>query len=199
MAIVAPLRRIRMTRQEFEQLPQGPPYYDYIRGEAVEVNRPSGRHQQLVVWLAASLWQFARRHRLGEVWADINVELPTGDVLSPDVVYLQTDHLARYDESRGYILGTPDLVVEVLSPSTAAYDRVEKFDAYRRASVPWVWLVDQETLVVEEYEWTPEGYLCVQTVGASTPFQPRLFPQWQARLVEVFAPDTAGSADLSSP
>ncbi len=192
MATVVPSRRIRLTRQEFEQLPQGPPYYDYIGGEAIEVNRPSGRHQQLVVWLAASLWQFVRSKGLGEVWADINVDLPTGDVLSPDVVYLKTDHLQRYDEARGYIVGTPDLVVEVLSPSTAVYDRVDTFDAYRRAGVPWVWLVDQDTLVVEEYQWTPEGYLCVETVGGHAIFQPRLFAQWQVRLEEVFTQSGEG-------
>ncbi len=192
MATVVPSRRIRLTRQEFEQLPQGPPYYDYIGGEAIEVNRPSGHHQQLVVWLAASLWQFVRSKGLGEVWADINVDLPTGDVLSPDVVYLKTDHLQRYDEARGYIVGTPDLVVEVLSPSTAVYDRVDKFDAYRRAGVPWVWLVDQDTLVVEEYQWTPEGYLCVETVGGHAIFQPRLFAQWQVRLEEVFTQSGEG-------
>jgi len=192
MAIVVPSRRIRLTRQEFEQLPQGPPYYDYIGGEAIEVNRPSGRHQQLVVWLAASLWQFVRSKGLGEVWADINVDMPTGDVLSPDIVYLKTDHLERYDEERGYVVGTPDLVVEVLSPSTAAYDRVDKFDAYRRAGVPWVWLVDQDTLVIEEYQWTPEGYLCVETVGGHAIFQPRLFPEWQVRLEEVFVPGRGG-------
>ncbi len=192
MATVVPSRRIRLTRQEFEQLPQGPPYYDYIGGEAIEVNRPSGRHQQLVVWLAASLWQFVRSKGLGEVWADINVELPTGDVLSPNVVYLKTDHLQRYDEARGYIVGTPDLVVEVLSPSTAVYDRVDTFDAYRRAGVPWVWLVDQDTLVVEEYQWTPEGYLCVETVGGHAIFQPRLFTQWQVRLEEVFTQSGEG-------
>ncbi|GIV19539.1 MAG: restriction endonuclease [Armatimonadota bacterium] len=192
MAIVAPSRRVRMTRQEFEQLPPGPPYYDYIGGEAIEVNRPSGRHQQLVVWLASSLWQFVRQAKLGEVWVDINVELPTGDVLSPDIVYLRKEHLSSYDEAKGYIVGTPDLVVEILSPSTAAYDRVEKFDAYRRAGVPWVWLVDQETLVVEEYQWTPEGYLCVQTTSGSASFHPRLFAGWQARPEEVFLPVKEG-------
>jgi Uma2 family endonuclease len=187
MASVTQSRRIRMSRDQFEQLPPGPPYYDYICGEAIEVNRPSGRHQQLVVWLAASLWNHVRERDLGEVWADINVALPTGDWLGPDVVYLAKEHLDRYHDAKGYIVGTPDLVVEVLSPSTAAYDRVEKFDAYRRAEVPWVWLVDQETLVVEEYQWTAEGYLCVGVVGAETPFRPRRFPEWQVDLSRAVA------------
>jgi len=102
-------------------------------------------------------------------------------------VYLAKEHLDRYHDAKGYIEGTPDLVVEVLSPSTAAYDRVEKFDAYRRAEVPWVWLVDQETLVVEEYQRTAEGYLGVGVVGAETPFRPRLFPAWQVDLSRAVA------------
>jgi len=187
MSTVVPSRRLRMSREQFEQLPPGPPYYDYICGEAIEVNRPSGRHQQLVVWLAASLLQYVRERDIGEVWADINVALPTGDWLGPDVVYLAKEHLDRYDDTKGYIVGTPDLVVEVLSPSTSAYDRVEKFDAYRRAGVPWVWLVDQDTLVVEEYQWTADGYLCVSVVRSDIPYCPRLFPDWQIDLRRALA------------
>lgn len=167
-------KRIRMSREEFLQLPEGPPYYDYIQGEAIEVNRPTGEHQEIVVWLTSKLWEYTRQHGLGKVWSDINVDLPTGDLVGPDMVFLATENLQLY--SRGYIQGTPDLVAEVLSPSNAHYDRVDKLDAYRRASVPWVWLIDSETLVVEEYQWTPEGYLLVSTTPPTRPFQPKRFP-----------------------
>jgi len=127
-----------MTREEFERLPEGPPFYDYVNGEAVEVNRPTGRHQQIVLRLGNRLWEHARGNSLGEIYPDIDVELPNGNVYGPDIVFLSTEHLDRYDEASGDIHGAPDLVVEVLSPSTAAYDRVEKFREYHEAGVAWV-------------------------------------------------------------
>ncbi|MDM7461172.1 MAG: Uma2 family endonuclease, partial [bacterium] len=66
------------------------------------------------------------------------------------------------------------------------YDRVEKLDAYRRAGVPWVWLIDSETLVVEEYQWTAEGYLLVATTPPMRPFQPKRFPELRLHLGEMF-------------
>ncbi|MFN4032474.1 MAG: Uma2 family endonuclease [Fimbriimonadales bacterium] len=182
-AVLTQTRR-RMSREEFLQLPEGPPFYDYIQGQAIEVNRPTGEHQQLVVWMASKLWEHVRQNQLGDVWSDINVDLPTGDLVGPDIVYLASENLHRY--SRGYIQGTPDLVAEVLSPSTASYDRTEKLDAYRRAGVAWVWLIDSETLVVEEYQWTPEGYLLVATTPPTRPFQPKRFPELSLPLGEVF-------------
>ena len=173
-----------MSREEFLQLPEGPPYYDYIQGEAIEVNRPTGEHQEIVVWLASKLWEYTRQNGLGKVWSDINVDLPTGDLVGPDIVYLSAENLHLY--SRGYIQGAPDLVGEVLSPSNAGYDRVEKLDAYRRAGVPWVWLIDSETLVVEEYQWTPEGYLLVSTTPPTRPFEPKRFPGLKLEIGATF-------------
>ncbi|MCS6919230.1 MAG: Uma2 family endonuclease [Fimbriimonadales bacterium] len=184
-------KRIRMSRQEFDQLPEGPPYYDYIQGEAIEVNRPTGEHQEIVVWLASKLWEYTRQNGLGRVWSDINVDLPTGELVGPDVVYLATENLHLY--SRGYIQGVPDLVGEVLSPSNASYDRVDKLDAYRRAGVPWVWLIDPDTLVVEEYQWTPEGYLLVSTTPPTRPFEPKRFAGLKLDLGATFATDRDSS------
>lgn len=187
-------KRIRMSREEFLQLPEGPPYYDYIQGEAIEVNRPTGEHQEIVVWLASELWKYTRQNGLGKVWSDINVDLPTGDLVGPDIVYLAAENLHLY--SRGYIQGAPDLVGEVLSPSNASYDRVEKLDAYRRAGVPWVWLIDSETLVVEEYQWTPKGYLLVSTTPPTRPFEPKRFPGLKLELGATFR--KSGDSSLRS-
>ncbi len=176
------LKKIPMSREEFEKLPEGPPYYDYIGGEAIEVNRPTGKHQRIVVYLTFTIDQFLRSHRLGVAYADIDVVLPTGDVVGPDISVLLTEHLDRYDEQKGDIFGVPDLVIEVSSPSTAEYDRVEKMKVYQQAKVPWVWLVDQESLAIEEFQWTPEGYLRVNAVKGGEDFRPKLFPEFVVNL-----------------
>ncbi|MCX7969211.1 MAG: Uma2 family endonuclease [Armatimonadetes bacterium] len=175
--VIQRLKRIPMSREEFEKLPEGPPFYDYIGGEAIEVNRPTGKHQEIVgvVWYA--LRMFLSQHELGRAWFDIDVLLPTGSTVGPDISVLLTEHLDRYDEQKGDISGVPDLVVEVSSLSTAEYDRVEKMRVYQQAGVPWVWLIDQESLTIEEFQWTPEGYLRVNAVKGGEDFKPKLFPE----------------------
>jgi Uma2 family endonuclease len=164
-----------MTREQFEKLPEGPPFYDYINGEAVEVNRPSGRHQQIQMRVANVLWEYAQRLGLGEVFPDIDVVLPGGNTVGPDIAFVSTERLGLYDADKGDLHGTPDLIVEVLSPSTAAYDRIEKMALYEAANVRWIWLIDQDTFSVEELQWTPDGYLRVGAVTGGRAFTPHSF------------------------
>lgn len=185
MATMMRAKRIPMSREAFERLPEGPPHYDYIHGEAVEVNRPTGRHQQIGMRLGNRLWEFVHAKKLGEVFPDIDVALPTGDVFGPDVVFVTTERLGLYDEAKGDLYGSPDLVVEILSPSNAIYDRVEKLAAYHRAQVPWVWFVEQDSLVIEELKWTPDGYVIVGAALTDQVFQPKLFEGLDIHLQEL--------------
>src|SRR4051812_9185505 len=141
MSAIAQPRRIRMTREEFDGLPEGPPFYDYVNGEAIEANRPTGRHQLVMFRLANVLWEHVHATTLGELYADIDVELPNGNVYGPDMVFLSTAHADRYDEPSGDLFGAPDMALEIISASTEAYDRGEKLQDFYRAGVEWVWFV----------------------------------------------------------
>jgi len=175
-------QRIPMSREEFDRLPEGPPYFDYVNGEAVDGNRPTGRHQQIEMRLGNLLWEHAHAQGLGEVFPQIDVELPSGLVVGPDLVFIATERLGGYDEEKGDFHGSPDLVVEVLSPSTASYDRVDKFQLYHRSRVGWVWFIDPGSFTIEEYQWTADGYLWRQAVGPGQVFMPTLFPELRINL-----------------
>ena len=176
------LKRIPMSREEFEKLPEGPPFYDYIVGEAIEVNRPTGRHQHIVGRLWNALADHLYANNLGDCWFDIDVNLPTGSTVGPDISVLFTEHLDRYDKQKGDIFGAPDIVIEVLSPTTEEYDRTDKLTEYHRSGVQWVWFVDQETLTIEEFQWTPEGYLLKQVVKGGDIFRPKALPGFEVNL-----------------
>jgi Uma2 family endonuclease len=176
MTAVTQPARIRMSLEEFERLPEGPPYYDYIDGEAIEVNRPRGRHQVIEMRLANRCWEHVHAQQAGEVFRQIDVRLPTGNWVGPDIVFIAAEHLDRYDKEKGDRYGAPDLAVEVTSPTTVDYDRGAKIEQYFRSEVPWVWIVDQETLAIEEFQWTPEGYARLGAVQAGEVLRPRLFP-----------------------
>jgi Uma2 family endonuclease len=53
---------------------------------------------------------------------------------------------------------------------------VTKLRAYFANGVPGYWIIDGETLAIEEYHATPNGYLRTASVAAGEAFQPRLFP-----------------------
>jgi Uma2 family endonuclease len=85
---------------------------------------------------------------LGKVYiAPVDVELAPHTVIEPDVVVVLKEHLEIMHYSR--IIGAPDLVVEVASPSTARYDRHEKLNRYAQAGVSEYWIVNPVTQTLE--------------------------------------------------
>ena len=127
--------------------------------------------------LGAVLDEHISSAALGAVWPEIDVQLSRRRVYVPDLLFLAQERLDRYSADRGRIVGSPDLVVEIVSPASASRDRVAKFNAYREAGVPWYWLIDSQSLAIEEYKLMPEGYLAVSRTGAGEVFRPQLFPE----------------------
>lgn len=180
----------RMTLEEFRALPEGPPYYEFEEGELIPMGSPTLEHQDLVGELASVQRRFVRERKLGRVCMEVDVILPDGRVYIPDVRFVSTE---RLDERLGHpdrkIHGAPDLVVEVTS-SSPERDRVSKFRVYYENGVPWYWIVDGETLAIEEYRATPEGYLRVSSTAAGERFRPRLFPEHSIDLAALVGAET---------
>jgi Uma2 family endonuclease len=165
----------RLTLEDYRALPEGPPYYEFEEGELIVVASPTPEHQDIIGVLWNELRQFVRQHRLGRVVMEVDVYLPDGRGYIPDLAFLTTDRLHLLNPSDRKIHGSPDLVVEVTC-STPARDRVHKFRVYYDNGVPWYWIVDSNTLAIEEYQATPQGYLRTASVASGEEFRPRLFP-----------------------
>ena len=184
----APPASSRLSLAEFLALPEAPPRYEFEEGTLIPMPQPHSRHQKILLRLAALLDGYITARALGSLWPEIDVILPgAGRVYAPDLVYLQAEHGDRHDEATGRIHGAPDLVVEILSPSTRLRDRTVKREAYQQAGVPWYWLVDQDDLTIEELELTPRGYLLTQVVPPGQPFRPALFPELAIDLAALLA------------
>jgi Uma2 family endonuclease len=87
----------------------------------------------------------------------VEVYLDENNVFEPDVVFVAPDNLdiARQDEKR--IIGAPNLVVEVLSSSTAKFDRQGKYQAYEQHGVTEYWIVDPVYEVLEVWNLGDNG------------------------------------------
>ena len=68
-------------------------------------------------------------------------------VVQPDILIVLKAHSERLTKNR--LIGAPDLVIEIASPTTAGYDRREKQDAYANAGVPEYWIVDPTAHTIE--------------------------------------------------
>ena len=165
----------RWTAADYLRLPEGPPYYELEDGALIEMVRPRGRHQEIIGNLFATINTYLKSNPLGKVWPEVAVQMSSARVYIPDLSFLSTANLSRFADDIA-IQGPPDLVVEVISPSTAARDRSQKLRTYYQAGVPWYWLVESDTLLITEYRHTSEGYLVNQTIAAVEAFAPGLCP-----------------------
>jgi Uma2 family endonuclease len=152
--------RPRWTYAEFARLPsEGSTRYEVIDGELAVTPAPTGDHQRVVAKLVRILDVFAHEHALGEVLpSPIHVLFGEGDYFEPDVIFIRSER-ADLVGDRG-VEAPPDLVVEILSLSTAHRDRGIKLERYRHFGVPEYWIVDLEARAVEI--WRLAG-------GAQTP------------------------------
>jgi len=120
---------------------------ELVAGEIVMTPAPGLPHQRAVLNLALSLTAWADREGAGEVFvAPVDVYLPSGDVVEPDLVFVSS---ARREILKDQVRGVPDVVVEVLSPSNAARDRSLKRALYACNGVPEYWIVDPVGRTVE--------------------------------------------------
>lgn len=193
MVDIKPPVRPLLTLANFDALPEGPPNYEFEGGRLIDMPRPHPRHQKVIMRLGAVLDEHVSRADLGAVWPEIDVQLSRRRVYVPDLVFLSQERLDRYSAGRGRVIGAPDLVVEIVSPASASRDRVAKFNAYREAGVSWYWLIDSQSLAIEEYRLMPEGYLAVARIAAGDPFHPQLFPELAINLAALLG-ENVGAA-----
>ena len=155
MPAPAPARR-RWTRAEVLALteaaaPQAAPRYELVDGELLVTPSPGGAHQFAVAELKRLLGNWLVDQPVGRVSGDpLDFELEPGTIVRPDV------GVVPLHEKRRLLTEMPGrellLVVEVLSPSSARFDRGEKRLLYQR-HVPEYWIVDLDARLFER--WRP--------------------------------------------
>jgi Uma2 family endonuclease len=156
-----------------------------IHGEVHLTPAPNTRHQSVVHNLDISLGSHVQKNKLGEVWeAPLDVRLGEDTALQPDLIFISNARAGIIQEN--WIAGAPDLVVEVLSPSTSAYDRATKLPIYAEAGVPEVWLIDSQAKTVEVLKLQGKKYLVETTLAGEQVLTSDLFPGWQLPLKDLF-------------
>ena len=181
--IVAP----KLTYRDLEQLPQDGKRYELVDGEVYMTPSPNRMHQEAVGNVYSSLRALASAQGLGKVYlAPFDVVFDERNVLQPDLMFIRQARLATVKDT--HVAGAPDLAIEVLSKSTAFYDRETKLQLYARAGVSEVWLVDPEKQTVEVLDLGPDRRYTLTASLTGHAFVPSaVLPGLTLSLREVFA------------
>jgi Uma2 family endonuclease len=175
----------KLTYEEFRQLPDDGKHYELIHGEVHLSPSRSTKHQLILGNISGSLGNYVRSARLGVLFlAPLDVCLNPDTALQPDLIFISAERVGIVQEN--FVAGAPDLAVEVLSQSTAVYDRATKVSLYAEAGVPEVWLIDPQVKTVEILRLQGRKYFVEATLAGDQVLTSNLFPGWQLPLRELF-------------
>jgi Uma2 family endonuclease len=171
---MAATNRVKYLATDIWDTPDDGKRYEVIGGELFVSPSPSWLHQYALMQLALLVGNWVFQHALGKVvQAPLGIVLDEEDGVQPDLIYIsrERDHIIT---ERG-IESAPDLLVEVLSPSTASRDRGIKMRRYANAAVPHYWMLDPGGRALEAYKLGDNGYELLGTFGVGETFRPELF------------------------
>jgi len=172
MKSMADLMKPRKTVDDILNLPEGT-RAELIHGEiTIMTPSPFLEHQKISARLCNALSRHCDGHACGEVLpAPMDVHLPSGDVVQPDLIFVAKE---RQSILQKWVHGSPDLLIEILSPSSVDRDRFVKRDLYAQNGVGEYWIVDPDEKTIEVFTlaggaYVPAGYFKVgQTLLSPT-------------------------------
>ncbi|HYX50353.1 MAG TPA: Uma2 family endonuclease [Ktedonobacteraceae bacterium] len=145
------------TYEEYITLPDDGKQYEIANGVLLVTPSLTGSHRDTIGEVSYYLRTHVKLAGLGVViQAPFSVELSAKDVFQPDIFVVMNAHRDRVQEKR--IVGAPDLVVEVSDSSTAAFDRLTKYDTYEYTGVLEYWILNLERRTVEVFVLDGDEY-----------------------------------------
>lgn len=156
MLVTHPIKRY--TYSDYKNLDVDDHFlYELINGELVQKSAPSPRHQIISGNLYVAMKSYVSGNKLGTVlYAPVDVFVDDYNVPQPDLLFVNNEH-KEYITADG-VFGPPDLVVEIVSPSSITRDRVVKMRVYRGFGIPEYWIVDPKYASIEIYQLMETDY-----------------------------------------
>jgi Uma2 family endonuclease len=175
---------VRFNYHDYLQLPEDK-RYEILDGELYVVPAPNTRHQRLVVRILEVLLHHATEKKLGEVFvAPYDVSLSDETIVQPDILFVSNARLGIIGEAN--ISAPPDLVIEILSPSTRNKDLDIKRKIYAGFGVREYWIVDPEAETVDVLVWSEQGYTSAGILGCSERLLSSVLPELDIRISLFF-------------
>ena len=186
--IPLPKPKVPYTYEAYRLLPDDGRRWELIEGRFYVTPAPTSFHQTVSRRLQYELMTQLERKGLAYVFdAPIDVIFHDHTVVQPDLAVVAAEN-RRFVSERG-IDGQPDLVVEILSPSTRDRDRILKMMVYAEQGVPEYWVVDTDRACIEVYVRGDDGiYALHQRAGRADTVRSVRFPEVAIPLAPIFEP-----------
>jgi Uma2 family endonuclease len=172
------------TYEDYAKLPEGAPY-QLIRGNLVMTPSPTPYHQEISRKLEFKILGFVEERKLGHVYyAPLDVFLSDREVYQPDIIFIRKER--KNIIGRTKIEGPPDIVIEILSPSTAYYDLREKFRTYEQSGVGEYWIVDPGLKKIEVYVNDNKKFIIHSETEGMESVSSRILEEFKLSPVDIF-------------
>ena len=174
----------RVTAAEFEELTaHDERRFELIEGEITEMAPPIVLHQDIILNTAFILKPIIPNGRI--YISPIEVYLDEHNIPQPDLVWVAPNSICKVERKR--LVGAPDLIVEVLSPSTAKLDKTTKFSLYEKHGSLEYWLVDPEYTQIEVWKRGTNGFERQGVYGVGDTFESAALGGKQVDVTPIFA------------
>ena len=177
---------VKFTYEDYRATPDDQ-RYELLDGDLVMVPAPNLKHQEVQGRLHYKLVEFILDRELGKLLlAPCDVVLSDSDVVQPDLLFVSRDreHLLSNGNN---VQGAPDLVIEILSPSTADKDQGVKRELYGRYGVAEYWLVDPLAETVSIHRRRAGKLTATRTVRRGEALRSPLLAGLELHLNDIFS------------
>jgi Uma2 family endonuclease len=161
--------------------------YELIDGELLEMTpAPTPRHQQVLGRIYLALSTHVSGGKLGVVYlSPIDVVLDEYTVVQPDILFVSQGRrdIVREDA----IHGAPDLVIEILSPSSFYHDLRRKLRIYGHFGVQEYWIVDPEKQSVEQHKLVKGTLELARRLSTADTLESALLAGFALRVQEIYS------------
>jgi Uma2 family endonuclease len=172
-----------LTLEDLEQMPDDCVHRELVNGELIELPPPELPHVKIARRIFRSLDRFYESGDTVEVFFEAGYKVTEDgrNWIQPDISVINRDEYVRQKDGK-YFLGSPDIAVEVISPSERPKHIRAKRDVLFRAGCKEIWVVRPKTQTVEI--WTPDG--TTRVLPISDTLTSPVLHGWSMAVSEVF-------------
>ena len=162
--------------------------YEVLNGHLVKNPTPHIRHQFISSKVFIAAFNFIRSKNLGEIlFSPVDVFLDKYNVPQPDLLFISNARLKIMDASEGIVVGAPDLVVEIISPSSIKRDRIDKKSIYERFGVAEYIVIDPNYRTVETYFLDNDRYELFHFAQDEGSLKSKILTDFELNLIDLFS------------
>ncbi|CAN5646868.1 hypothetical protein BH24ACI2_BH24ACI2_14570 [soil metagenome] len=180
---IAPL----LTIYDLEATPDDGKIYELFEGELSVAKAPSLKHQELIGRFVTILYNYLDQNPIGQVWVTPGVIFDEYNSAIPDLVYVAKERIPQI-ASGIYIVGAPDLTIEIMSPGSenVRRDTLVKRQTYGRFGVKEYWIVEPVVEVIEVSRLQENVLTSVGTFRKTDEIRSPLLPDLKFMVKDIF-------------